>query len=62
VRYTDSFEAIEAFTTMGLTPAEYNALPGTPYWTTRAKPMSKSHVIAWYRYHAAVQQLRTGVI
>lgn len=61
--YSGSFEAIMAYTAMGLSAQEYMQLPGTPYWVTRKSGgLSKSHVIAYYRYAAVLEQLRRGVM
>lgn len=61
VSYTRRFEEIEAYTAMGLTSHEYEALPGTPYWVDDENPLAKSDVVMWWRYHIAIENLRTGI-
>jgi hypothetical protein len=61
VSYSREFEEIEAYTAMGMSHSEYEALPGIPYWTNEDQPLSKSHVIAWARYHVCIENLRTGI-
>lgn len=58
--YSLAFEELQALTAMGMTLADYEALPGTPDWINPAHPtLCKSDVIAWYRLSGripAVQQ------
>lgn len=61
VNYSRQFEEIEAYTAMGMSLHEYEALPGIPYWTNEDQPLSKCHVIAWHRYHMAIDALRMGI-
>jgi hypothetical protein len=60
VSYSRRFEEIEAYTAMGLTATEYAALVGTPYWAQDGE-LSKSDVLAWWKYHIAIENLRTGI-
>ncbi len=50
VTYSLAFEEVQARVEMGLTPEQYEALPGTPAWVDPDNPtLSKCDVLAWYR-------------
>lgn len=60
VSYTRRFQEIEAYTAMGLTASEYQALVGTPYWAQDGE-LCKCDVLNWYEFHVAIENLRTGI-
>lgn len=55
VTYSMAFEEQEARVLMGLTLAEYHALPGVPEWVDPDNPtLSKADVVAFYRLHSRI--------
>lgn len=47
---------------MGLSPTEYDALPGIDFWCDEDNPLSKSTVIIWWRYHLAIERMSMGIV
>lgn len=60
VSYSRRFQEIEAYTAMGLSTADYVALPGTPHWAQDGE-LCKCDVLTWYDYHVSIENLRTGL-
>jgi hypothetical protein len=62
VSFTRTYEEIDAYTAMGLTAAEYHALPGTPEWADEESGgMSKCDVIIWRQYNRVLSNLDRGI-
>jgi len=49
-------QAIAAF---GMTYEHFMKLAGNPEWANEGE-LSKAHIIAWYRYHTRLLDLRGG--
>lgn len=45
----------------GLSPLEYNELPGDPHWCNELAPVSKSHVLAVYRLTRLIAAVQDDV-
>lgn len=61
ISYTLAFEERQAAAAAGLTWDEYQRLPGSPQWATiYESPDCKCSVVMWYRYRAALENLKGG--
>lgn len=49
IAYSLEFEKYQALRQSGLTPDEFDALPGAPIWLQPGQTLSKCHVLMAYR-------------